>query len=259
MTPKIPTVLFLIDGLRPEALEMAPMPNLLKLRESNPYIVAHSLAPFCTLPCHYSLFHSAPPARHGVNTNHFTPPVRPINGLFEVLTAAGKRCGMVYNWDQLRDLSRPGTLHASHYEYADGSSDERIAAQAIAFLQSGELDFLFCYMDETDEAGHRHGWLEPGYLTAAANADSLVQQVLSVLPSQAPFIVIADHGGHDRTHGIDCPEDKHVPLIIHAPGFEVQWGESTPTLLDIAPTLATLSGVNIPADWEGRSLVTGGI
>lgn len=98
--------------------------------------------------------------------------------------------------------------------------------------------------------------MEEGYLRAAHNADKAIQSVLAILPSEARVVVMTDHGGHDRTHGLDCPADKQIPLLIHSPGFTVNWGEDVPTLLDIAPTLATLCGVSIPTNWEGRSLVT---
>lgn len=255
MHSKTPLVLFLVDGLRPEALEAAPMPTLLALQKSATYSVAHSLAPFCTLPRHFSLFHSSPPARHGINTNHYTPPVRPIPGLFEVFARAGKRCGMVYNWEELRDLGRPGSLVASHFEEYNGHTDHLVAEKAIEFLKGRELDFLFCYLNDVDGAGHRCGWMEPGYLEVAHRADALLKKIMDVLPPESPFIVASDHGGHGRGHGVDCPEDKHVPLLIHAPGFEVDLKGRTPTLLDYAPTLATLGGVPIPSDWEGQSLV----
>ena len=31
----------------------------------------------------------------------------------------------------------------------------------------------------------------------------------------------ADHGGHDRTHGTDSPEDMTIPFIIKGKNFKV--------------------------------------
>jgi phosphoglycolate phosphatase len=42
------------------------------------------------------------------------PQVRPIDGLFDVLKMAKKRTAMFYNWHELRNLCRPGSLT---YEY----------------------------------------------------------------------------------------------------------------------------------------------
>ncbi len=51
--------------------------------------------PSVTLPCHMSIFHSMPPSRHGVTT--YTPPVRPVPRLVEVIHGAGQRTAFFHN------------------------------------------------------------------------------------------------------------------------------------------------------------------
>ena len=36
-----------------------------------------------------------------------------------------------------------------------------------------------------------------------------------------PLWFTADHGGHDRTHGTDSPEDMTIPFIIKGKNFKV--------------------------------------
>lgn len=31
--------------------------------------------------------------------------------------------------------------------------------------------------------------------------------------------MMADHGGYDRTHGMQIPEDMTVPLFLYSPDF----------------------------------------
>ena len=50
------------------------------------------------------------PTRHGIGTNIYTPMVRPLNGLFEQIAAAGGVSAMYYGWEPLRDAARPGSL-----------------------------------------------------------------------------------------------------------------------------------------------------
>ena len=67
---------------------------------------------------------------------------------------------------------------------------------------------------------------------------------------------MADHGGHDRSHGSLMPEDMTVPLFFYGKDFpKGAVIEDDVSLLEIAPTIAKL--LNIPADpaWEGKSLV----
>src|SRR4051812_39533880 len=100
-----PCVLILVDGLRPDAVAPAPMPTVLALAGHSIFAgTAQSLMPNCTLPCHFSIFHSVLPERHGITTNTWTPQVRPIPGLFEILSQNGKQVGFSYNWEELRDL-----------------------------------------------------------------------------------------------------------------------------------------------------------
>ncbi|MBQ9921623.1 MAG: hypothetical protein IJO52_05515, partial [Clostridia bacterium] len=63
----------------------------------------------------------------------------------------------------------------------------------------------------------------------------------------------ADHGGHDRCHGADIPEDMTVPLIIKSDLVKPGKLESS-NIRDIAPTVAKILGVNKPVEWEGKEL-----
>lgn len=70
------------------------------------------------------------------------------------------------------------------------------------------------------------------------------------------IIVTADHGGHDRTHGTDCAEDMTIPMFFWGDGFAQGVQMKNISLLDIAPTVASLMGVAPEKEWEGRALKT---
>ena len=104
-------LLILVDGMRPDAVEKCGHPFAKKLTSQGIYFnSAKTVMPSVTLPCHMSLFHSVDPDRHGILTNTYVPQVRPVKGLCEVLRAAGKKCALVYNWEEIKDLSRPDSL-----------------------------------------------------------------------------------------------------------------------------------------------------
>ena len=77
-------------------------------------------------------------------------------------------------------------------------------------------------------------------------------------------VVTADHGddlyepGVTLGHGLSfngAGHSLHVPLAIYVPGQgALRFGEQVRTI-DLAPTLADLTGVQVPPDWEGKSLV----
>jgi len=111
---RMKTLLILVDGMRPDAIEN--MPAVQELMKKSTYTLdARTVMPSVTLPCHVSLFHSVDPERHGTTTNVYAPQVRPIKGLCEVLSDHGKKNAFFYDWEQLRDLTRPGSLTFSYF------------------------------------------------------------------------------------------------------------------------------------------------
>ncbi len=69
------------------------------------------------------------------------------------------------------------------------------------------------------------------------------------------MIITSDHGGHDRLHGTDMPEDMNIPIIIYGSALEQGNTLGRASLLDLAPTIADLCGVEPSEEWEGRSLL----
>ena len=66
-------------------------------------------------------------------------------------------------------------------------------------------------------------------------------------------IVMADHGGHDRSHGSTLPEDMTIPLFFYGKEFSKgKMIEDNISLLEIAPTIAKLFGIPSEQEWEGK-------
>ena len=68
------------------------------------------------------------------------------------------------------------------------------------------------------------------------------------------FILLADHGGHDRTHGTDMPEDMTIPLFISGKRFIAGAEVDGLSIKDIAPTVAALLEVPCAPEWEGTAV-----
>ena len=107
-------VVFLVDGMRPYGLRLAHTPFMDEVLEQGAYTFhGRSVMPTTTLPCHASLFFSIPPDLHGIRDNVWQALPTPIPGLFDVIYEQGLAAAAFYNWEPLRDLSRPGSLAAS--------------------------------------------------------------------------------------------------------------------------------------------------
>lgn len=252
------TIVILVDGMRPDAI--ADHPTVKALMQSSAYTLsARTVMPSVTLPCHMSLFHSVDPSRHGTTTNTYAPQVRPISGLCEVLRRAGKSCAMFYNWEELRDLTRPDSLahgfYCSGHVYGYEEACRRCTDAAITCLTENDVDFTFLYFGYPDAAGHNHGWMSEEYMISVDFSLTHIARVIEALPDDYQVIITADHGGHDRTHGTELDEDMTIPLICHGSAFAPGTVIADASIKDIAPTVTALLGVAPNPEWEGRNLL----
>ncbi len=251
-------ILVSIDGMRPDGLLACGHPFVKELMEKSSFSMkASSMIPSITLPCHLSMFYGVTPQRHGVTTNTFTPFARPLNGICEQLSAAGKKCAAFYNWEPMRNVWSSDCMKYSSYieAYEEENSDLLLTEQLIALMQSRKPDFLYGYLVETDEkGGHDHGWMSEEYIKQLYNAVDCAEKIYRAMPPEYSLIITADHGGHDRTHGDTCPEDMTIPMFFLGDSFEPGRELENISLLELAPTIAALTGTARVREWEGRSL-----
>lgn len=253
-------LLILVDGMRPDSLDVCNHPFIRKMKEEGIYIpTAQTVMPSVTLPCHMSLFHSVAPDRHGILTNTYTPQVRPINGICEQLHLYKKTSGLFYNWGELRDLSRPGTISygcfISGHIYSYEIANVKVTEEAIKSINESSPDFIFLYLGYANEAGHAFGWMSDEYIKSVYQSWDCIEKIASSIPDDYTIIITSDHGGHDRSHGRDIPEDMTIPIFIKGKGIDPSTKIESASIIDIAPTVTKLLGVEAAEEWEGRPLV----
>lgn len=254
-------VLMMIDGLRPDPLieNEARFKSLSAVRRRGSWCFnASSIMPSVTLPCHMSIFHSVLPARHGVTSNQWVPMQDPFPGLVEVVHEANMRTAMFYSWEKVRDVARAGNLSYSFFideKYTLPHGDAAILEEALRYLSTPQNGLAFIYFGSVDTAGEKYGWMTEGYLDQVEFIDKLLGKLLSALPADATILALADHGGHDLGHGTDRPEDMTIPWMIAGPGIRQNYQIQTRvTLLDTAPTIAHVLGIESPAQWDGHCI-----
>ena len=252
------TILILVDGMRPDALENVESAQSI-IKKSTYTMNAQTVFPSVTLPCLISLFHSVAPDRHGTTTNVYTPQVRPIRGICEVLKGYSKECAIFYDWEEVRDVSRPNSIaHAAFYAgkrigYIE--TGKKLADELIDYAKNYKMDFAFLHLAGTDWTGHKFGWMGEEYMAAMQSSWNNIDKIMTELGDEYTYIITADHGGHDRTHGYEIPEDMIIPVILCGKNFEQGKEIDNVSLIDIAPTVATLMGAEPDEEWEGTSLV----
>lgn len=257
-------VLFVIDGLRPDGLLQADTPNIDSLISNGVYTLeARTVIPSITLPCIASMFLGTSPEQHGITTNTWTPINKPILSIIDLAHSANMKTASFYNWEPLRDLSKPGSLDAALFQKNIDApqGDQEIAEIAANYLLKKPTTFAFIYLGYTDIAGHNYGWMTDSYVKAIKNADVAIGKVLDALKTSdsidnTVFIVASDHGGHEKTHGTNMLEDMTIPWIISGLKIQKEHGiKNLVNIMDTAPTIAALLGLDQPESWTGRIII----
>ncbi len=237
-----------------------------------------------TLPSHASLWTGQLPIRHGVRNNgSFRLPDDAVT-LAELLRAEGYDTAAFVAAAVLD--SRYGLDQGfEHYDDRIGSPDRdsqtRIAARRGEIVVRAALDWLDGIGDRDSMAWVHlydpHYPYDPPqpelsryfpnrYHGEIAYVDRVVGTLLDGYRSRGRYddaliVLTADHGESlgehgERTHGVFIYDATiRIPLLVRAPGLGVgRRIESQVQLIDLAPTLLDLLGLEVPEGMEGRSL-----
>jgi predicted AlkP superfamily pyrophosphatase or phosphodiesterase len=261
--PKTKFILTILDGCRPDGLAQARTPHLDSLWQNGAYSwQAQSVMPSISLPCHTSMFRSVHPQKHGIHDNTYVPSAAQFPSIIEVAFKEARHTALFTAWEELRDLAAPSHLYTGFHRLArpGQDNDTPVMQAALEYLTAEKPDFLGIYLGDVDLMGHAFGWMSPEYLRAIEDNDQDVGLLLDTLDRSGlrddyVLMVISDHGGHERSHGTNLPEDMTIIWMLNGPGIKQGHEVRTPiTLLDTAPTIAHALGLPRPAVWDGQPI-----
>jgi predicted AlkP superfamily pyrophosphatase or phosphodiesterase len=241
--------------LRPEAISLAPMPNLQRLMETGSYsLSAQTIFPSSTLPAHASMFTGMCPDKHGVDWNDYRPErgYAASPSLFEIARNAGLRTVMVVGKAKLEQITPPENLDV--FEFVN-DRDSVVAAHATRYILEG-FGVMFVHLPLVDILGHEYGWLSPDQLIGAKHADEAIGILLGALDEAALregtlIIVTADHGGVGTTHGGRDAAMVTIPWVLAHSSLNSGALRRPVSITDTAPTAAYALNLPIPASWDG--------
>ncbi|HEX6738548.1 MAG TPA: alkaline phosphatase family protein [Vicinamibacteria bacterium] len=250
----------LVDGLTRQASQQ--MPYLATLRARGADLEGRAGQPSLSLPGRGVILSGAWCEIHGQTTN-FDPRPLPVEHLFQLAQVHGRRTALAAGpsshrlvapyvtvplvftrEDELPDMAALEAAHARRVEAA-----ARLLREAHADLAMVELVI-------TDEAGHGWGAASPQYARAVERADAGLRQLTEGIDlSRTVVLVTADHGHVARGgHGGGEPEVLALPVVLA--GGPVRAGaHGRCAQVDLAPTLALLLGLPLPASSQGRPLL----
>ncbi|MCC7118029.1 MAG: alkaline phosphatase family protein [Anaerolineales bacterium] len=248
-------IIITFDGMRADAVEKAPMPNLMQMMRDGAYTLkARTINYAVTLPAHASMISGLCQSKHGVDWDVVTYYKGYSKGvdIFDEAHAAGLKTVMVVNKEKMRQLAEPETTDVFSIVYG---VETTIMKAAIHEAENG-ADLMFVHFGSPDARGHKYGWMSDSYLKALRNGDEALGLLLEALKKDnlqdsTLIIVTADHGGHDRGHVGTVIQDLEIPWVAYGAG--VTPGEITNpvSIMDTAPTVAYALELPSQDEWDG--------
>ncbi len=258
-----------IDGLRPDALQKASTPAIDALiADGASSFDAQAGMHTVSGPSWSNILTGVWEDKHGVVDNTFKgadydrhPSI--FNKLEEL--APGLSTKSAVSWDGIQNNIITKADKRWYFPYFE-NGDVDVAKTSIDLLRNDDVDLMFTYFCNVDEAGHRHGFSPdvPEYLREIQTVDYHIGNIMNALISRSSYvvenwlvIVTSDHGGKGTGHGGQSPEEKTIPYIMW--GDSVKRGNISPIPLqvDVVPTILKHLMVKAPDSWDLDGMAVG--
>jgi len=263
-------VLIVVDGLRPDALKQAKVPTIEGfIKRGSSTMKAQTVVPSLTLPAVTSMLTGLPVDQHGITWNEYEPMRGFLKAptVFEIASfAAGKFGAMFFSKEKLLHVAKPdrGLLVQVCSVTESGCTAQKIVTDVLTAYRTsteGKPSLFFIHLADPDLAGHEKGWMSRSYLQAVESSDRAIATLVKGfeelgLYKHTAFIITADHGGHDKTHGTTAPEDMTIPWITYGPGIKSGYEiKRSVSLIDTAATVLRALGVtDYYVEWNSRTV-----
>jgi predicted AlkP superfamily pyrophosphatase or phosphodiesterase len=250
------------DGGKPSVMQKSAMPVLMGMvKEGAASWNAQTVFPSITLVSHTSMLTGVLPAKHKISWNDWIPRqgLVKVPTIFQLARDTGYTTAIFAGKEKFRHLNVPGTVD----EFQVPNYKAKIVAAAAAkYIVEKKPNLCFIHFSDSDGAGHEFGWGSQQQIQSFADEDAALKTIRDAvqqagLTSKATFILSADHGGHDKTHGSNSPEDMTIPWIAWGAGVKPNYGISTAVnTCDTAATALWLLDVPVPTDWDGKPVIS---
>ncbi len=161
------------------------------------------------------------------------------------------------NENEVRDLI-PSPKVAT-YDLKPEMSAYEVTDKVLEELDGGTFDVIILNYANCDMVGHTG--VIPAAVKAVDTVDECVKKVCDkILSMGGSAIVTADHGNADKLLSADgSPFTAHttnpVPVILVSEKYRNAKLRKDGILADLAPTLLTMMGLDVPAEMTGKSLI----
>lgn len=173
--------------------------------------------------------------------------VKKQRSLFNVLSAAGLKCAAVFTGNVFVANGEDSAVDRSFFETDAEGTDA--AGDIIK-----ESDFTYIYFGGAYNAARKYEYMSEEYLEAVKEIFTHIEKIRNDFPLRK-MIICSDHGGHGKICYTELDSDVTIPIILsRICGWTDRFFEN-PNIIDIAPTVAKIFGIEGHSDWEGESLI----
>lgn len=255
-------IVVVIDGCRLDRFHEAEKPYLeRKMAEGTRYTTVETTYPARTVVCFSSMFTGAAPERHGITSNLVLKLGLRVESIFGALRRADKK-GRLVGIAHLIDAFGDDVASVTSVAHND-KIDHNLIAAARRELSEHDPELLVLQLLAVDQNGHVRGTYYPEYVERIEITDRLIEEFMDwcgdngYLDDETAVILMADHGQGIGigAHGHLSEGERHVPFALWGSGVaEGQVVEEPASILDLAPTISYLLGVEPPRGSTGRVL-----
>ena len=253
-------IIVLVDSLRYDtSLKEQIMPELNHLRARGASARMQSMPPSYSEPGYTTLLTGAWPELNDgptFNLEYDAIPTWTQDNLFSAAHRAGLKTAIAgYYWFEKLVPQQDVDLHF-YTSGEDRLADEQVLSAALPWLKTGNASLVLIHLDQVDYAGHHEGGPNsPAWDEAAARVDSMIGLMAGELDfSQDTLVVVSDHGQIDAGgHGGTETEVLTEPFVMAGAGV-IPGEYRNIQMVDLAPTISALLGLNLPASTQGEVL-----
>ena len=254
-------IVVVIDGCRLDRFHEAKKPYLERMMAGGTIFESvETVYPARTVVCFSSMFTGAPPETHGITSNLVLKLGLKVESVFDALRRAGKT-GRLVGIAHLIDAFGDDVASVTSVAHND-KIDQSLVAAAKRELEEHDPELLVLQLLAVDQNGHVRGTYYPEYVERIEITDRLIEGFMSWCQARgyledAAVVLMADHGQGRGigAHGHLSEGERFVPFAMWGSGVARGGTVKEPrSILDLAPTICFLLGVEPPSGSVGRVL-----
>lgn len=287
-TPGAPrkAVFILLDGIPADVIERVSTPALDEIAAAGGYARAYvggelggrTETPTISAPGYMSLLTGTWANKHNVWNNSNQKPNYAYWNLFRIVESVdvSRKTAIFSTWLDNRTVlvgeGRPDAgdfkldhaadgfeLDAVAYPHDKASEyiraiDDRVTAEAAAYIAEQGPDLSWVYLQHTDDMGHAHGDSET-FHQAVREADARVGRIWAAVKQRQArgedwmIVITTDHGRDPltgRSHGRQSARERATWIVTNHSRLDARFTSGKATIVDIAPSILQHMRITIP-------------